>query len=137
MITEKNFDFLKRIQVVHKPDRRDENRKVLANELEIDNSWKIAMTRSAGKLIRRAASDFQDYLFVSMGVSVPVVYAEKTVKSPHVIMLTTVTEYAGTLTETPEKKGAFAFEGDDNGVLVCGFDERSVFYGTIHLEDKM
>ena len=137
MVTEKNFDFLKRIQVVHKPDRRDENRKVLAKELEIDNSWKIAMTRNAGKLIRRAASDFQDYLFVSMGVSVPVVYAEKAVKSPHVIMLTTVTEYAGTLAQAPEKKGAFAFEGDDNGVLICGFDERSVFYGTIHLEDKM
>ena len=137
MVVEQKFDFLKRIQVVHKPDRRDVSRKVAAGELEIDNSWKIAMTRNAGKLIRRAASDFQDYLFVSMGVSVPVVYVDKAAKAANTIMLTTVAEYGRDLTEVPEKRGSFFFDGDENGILICGVDERSVFYGTIHLEDKM
>ena len=137
MVVEQKYDFIKRMRDVHKADRRDAARKLLAGEFEIDNTWAIAMSADAGQLIRRAASDFQDYLLVSMGVSVPVVYTANQVKTAKQILLTTVETYKGTLAEAPAGRGSFAFEGDENGIVVCGVDERSVFYGTIHLEDKM
>ena len=76
MPQEKNYDFLKRMREVHKPNRRDQQAKPAADEIEIDNSWKLVIPAGAGKLLRRAASDFQDYLFTSMNVSVPILEIE-------------------------------------------------------------
>ena len=60
MQPEKNYDFLKRMRVVHKPDRRDGAAVLDPNEIAVDNSWKIVIPSGAGPLVRRAASDFQD-----------------------------------------------------------------------------
>lgn len=64
---EQNYDFRKRLWQVHKPFRRDRNRKCQCYEIEIDDKWKIGGVD--GRVIQNAISDFQDYLWVSMGVS--------------------------------------------------------------------
>ena len=85
---EKNFDFLKRMRVVHQPNRRDWTAKPEPGEILLDNSWKIVIPTSAGQLIRRAADDFQDYLFTSMNVSVPVLAEAHPLRGEKILLLT-------------------------------------------------
>lgn len=134
---EKNFDFLKRMRVVHQPGRRDWTAKPEPGEIMLDNSWKIVIPTAAGQLIRRAADDFQDYLFTSMNVSVPVLAEAHPLRGEKILLLTA--DASGLeLTRKPEKKCSFALEVTGNcGILLCGADERGVFRGTLHLEDVL
>ena len=43
MIQEKNYDFLKRMREIFKPDRRDPEAVPDKNEIELDSSWKIVI----------------------------------------------------------------------------------------------
>ena len=78
---EKNYDFLKRMRVIHKPNRRDAAATPSAQEIEITNSWQIAVKQNCAEQVLQAAEDFQDYLLRSMNVSVPVVRFEKMEKA--------------------------------------------------------
>ena len=137
MPQEKNYDFLKRMRQVHKPNRRDRQVKPDANEIEIDNSWKLVIPAGSGKLVRRAASDFQDYLFTSMKVSVPILEIEGPGRHDKSILLIPKS-FCTCNNPKPEKKGAFILDAvPGQGIVLCGFDERAVFFGSIHLEDIM
>ena len=131
MLQEKNYDFLKRMRVVHKPDRRDMTVKPKTGEIVLDNSWKIVIPAGAGQLVRRAASDFQDYLFVSMKVSVPVVEIEGPGRRDKCLLLIPKS-FCTCDNPKPEKKGAFILDAaEGQGIVLCGFDERAVFFGKI------
>ena len=67
---EQNYDFRWRHWQVHKPGQRDAARQVAADEIIVTNEWRIGYAKGAPALFAKAAADFQDYLFVSMGVSV-------------------------------------------------------------------
>ena len=137
MLQEKNYDFLKRMRTVHKPDRRDMTAEPKPGEIALDDSWKIVIPAGAGQLVRRAASDFQDYLFVSMKVSVPVVEIEGPGRHDKCLLLIPKS-FCTCDNPKPEKKGAFILDAvEGQGIVLCGFDERAVFFGTIHLEDVM
>ena len=136
MMTENNYDFLKRMRVIHKPDRRDFSLVQNSNEIVIDNSWKIVIPETASKLIRRAADDLQDYLFTSMNVSI-VIETGAAVKAAATILLTSAADYKGVCAEKPVKENSFDLEVSEDGILVCGYDDRSVLFGSLHLEDLM
>ena len=137
MPREKNYDFLKRMREVHKPDRRDTRAVPAADEIEIDGSWKLVIPAGAGRLLRRAAADLQDYLFTSMKVSVPVLELEAPGRREKTILLTPEPSCADGGPK-PDKKGAFVLDvSPDRGIALCGFDERAVFYGSIRMEDLM
>ena len=138
MLKEKNYDFLKRMKVIHKPSRRDFSLPVPAGAFALDNEWKIVIKKTAETLVRRAASDLQDYLLVSMHVSVPVLEVEEVRRSAKSIVMTVASDYKGVIHAHPEKRGAFVFEGSaEEGILLCGAEGRGVLYGSIHLEDRM
>ena len=138
MIKENNYDFLKRMRVIHKPDRRDASIQASDNELVLDNSWQIVIPVNASAVICRAARDMQDYLLSSMRISVPVIKTDKAVKAPKTLLYTTMADYQGKVDRIPERKGAFCFEGSvAEGILLCAAEERGVLYGSIHLEDEM
>ena len=137
MREEKNYDFLKRMREVHKPDRRDPSLKPADGEFEIHSSWRIVIGSGASKLVRRAADDFQDYLLKSMNVSLRIETVKEVKKAPGTILLATAAEYQGIPLETPRKQGSFVLEASADGILICGAEERGVFYGSIHLEDLM
>lgn len=137
MQDEKNYDFLKRMREVHKADRRDRSRTPSEGEFEVDSSWRIVIGSSAPKLVRRAANDFQDYLLKSMNVSVRIEPSSELKKTPKTLLFVTAAEYQGIPLETPRKQGSFVLEASGDGILVCGAEERGVFYGSIHLEDLM
>lgn len=66
---EHNYDFRARHWQVHKPNRRDPARTADAGELMLDASWRLG--GAGGEVLTNALRDFQDYLWVSMGLSLP------------------------------------------------------------------
>ena len=67
-MTEKNYDFRKRHWTVHRPNMRQADRVKQDSELLLDDSWKLG--GCCGEVTQNALRDFQDYLWVSMGLSV-------------------------------------------------------------------
>jgi len=68
-MTEKNYDFRKRLLEVHKSNIRDYNALPQVDEIEINEDWEILIPENAGRVILTAARDLQDYFFTSMGLS--------------------------------------------------------------------
>lgn len=66
---EHNYDFRARHWQVHKPNRCDPARAADAGELMLDASWRLG--GAGGEVLTNALRDFQDYLWVSMGLSLP------------------------------------------------------------------
>ena len=122
---EKNYEFLKRFQVIHKPNRRDGSLMPKSTETAIDESWCLTIPKNAPKLVERAATDFQDYLRVSMGVSL--VLREGNAPADKCIY------YA--VGKLPEN--SFKLAVTSKRITVTGCDARQVFRGSIHLEDLM
>jgi len=71
MEKEKNYEFRKRLDVVHKPDIFDRTKQPQADEIILDGSWEIVYDGLPQKGC--AALDLQDYLQVCMGIGIPVV----------------------------------------------------------------
>ena len=122
-MSERNYDFRKRHWAYHKPDRRDPARKAKKNEVLITNEWKIGCSGDKDSIALIAVKDFQEYLFTSMGVSIPLTDAP----GDKVIWV-----------EVSKKvKKGFVVEIDKNSVTLTAAEDKMTFKGTIHLEDMM
>ena len=138
MMQEQNYDFIKRLRAVHQPDRRNLLLRPETDELEIDSDWKIVIGCKARSLVRRAAEDFQNYLQVSQNVSIPLVQSGQLVRAPKTILLTVASDGVWEAGRKPVKPRGFLLDiSKTNGVFLCGTEERGVFTGAIHMEDRM
>ena len=72
---EKNYDFLKRFQIIHHPDRRTVF-DLPDNSVEITSQWIIRVPASPSAAEIRAAADLLDYLDVSMGIKLQLVKSD-------------------------------------------------------------
>lgn len=118
---EKNYDFRKRHWEVHKPGRRNPERAVKATEIEICGDWRIG---GIGDVVtENAVKDLQDYLWVSMGVSLKRCSedGDKTIWI--------------TVDETVDR--GFILEVCPKGVLVRLCKDKEAFRAIVHLEDLM
>ncbi|WP_409345527.1 hypothetical protein [Paenibacillus sp. MBLB4367] len=139
-MSEKNYEFRKRLEVVHKPDRRDPNVRASAQEVEITDEWRIVIAKDAGPVVLNVAKDLQDYLLVSMDVSVPV----RRVSDPalaasseeNVIVLAERRQLPA-LGQNLTEPRSYRLFAEANRITVCGFDERGVGQGSYFLEDLM
>ena len=68
---ERNYDFRKRLDRVHKPDIWDHNRRPEAEETVLDAGWEIVYDALPER--GTAACDLQDYLQICMAISLPIV----------------------------------------------------------------
>ena len=68
MMQENRYDFRKRLDVVHKPNRRDPDAQPAADEIVIDSSWNICIGNNPSAEILAIARDLHDYFMVSMKV---------------------------------------------------------------------
>ncbi len=137
---EQRYAFRKRLESVHKPGRRSAGAVPEANEVQIDESWHIVFAQDEDPAIVHVAKDLQDYLFVSMGVSVRLQLtsdlekaAEETMNG---IILTTkeaLPEWGASLSEPR----SYRITAMPNRIVVCGFDARGVGQGSFFLEDLM
>lgn len=137
MLQEKNYDFLKRMKLIHIPGRRDHSFTGNGNDILVDQDWKIAVSRNPSKKAMRAALDFQDYLLVSMDISLPIVKLSHGENREKCIQFLKKEEYDGTLAHVPEKAGSFAVEFAKENVLLCGADDNSLLYAMVYIEDCM
>lgn len=153
-MTERNHEFRKRLEVVHKPDRRDPDMRPEAGEIEIGHDWHIAISRQAGPVVLQVAKDLQDYLLVSMNVSVSIRLVSHigniAALGERVIVLATKAELfavdalgasdisAGAMLGSRlAKPRSYHVIAVKDRVVICGSDDRGVGQGSYYLEDLM
>lgn len=122
---EKNYDFLKRFRQIHKPDRRTVFRAAGADEIMLDESWSIYCGSESSNEIKRAADDLQDYLFVSLGLSLRLT---PKIQDKCIVFVNS---------NTKVKPGAYEIEVAADKIVVNGDDLKGVLRGGIALEDAM
>lgn len=137
---ERKYEFRRRLEVVHKPGRRDSAVAPEADEVEITEEWRIVISEHAGSLVFQVAKDLQDYLLVSMGVSVRIRrvsdIGEVTAAGQRVIVLAPKEELDG-LGEGLGKSRSYRITAASQKIVVCGYDDRGVGQGSYYLEDLM
>ncbi len=128
-----NYEFRKRLEIVHKPDRRQEKIVLQPDELLIEDGWTIIISTRAAQLIVNVAKDLQDYLFTSMRVSVLVKRSEDlandALHAENVIVLATkeeLTRYGAELS-VPR---SYRYVCTEKRVIICGCDEQGVGQGS-------
>ncbi|MBR2373839.1 MAG: hypothetical protein IKA87_06375, partial [Lentisphaeria bacterium] len=122
-MSEVNYDFRKRHWEYHKPGRRDPARKAGKNEVMITGEWKIGCNAESGSIADIAVKDFQDYMFKSMDLSLPL-----TREDGAKVLWVEVSKKV--------KKG-FVIEVEKDHVKVTAAEDKMTFRGTIHIEDIM
>lgn len=120
---EKNYDFRARRWAVHTPDRRDFSRTASPAEILLDESWCIGCPADASDTVFNAADDFQDYLQVSMGLSLPVIHENR----PCTLWLS----------ENASIEKGYTLDVSESAVLLTGKSGADVFRGIVALEDLM
>ena len=140
MTRESNYSFRRRLDQVHRPERRDPNVKPDANEVVLEEGWRIIIAEDASPYVVGVARDLQDYLFTSMNVSVLLVRETTGVEADRpgrrVILLTTqesVPDHEPRLT-VPR---SFRLVVHSDRIVVLGCDELGVGQGCYHIEDLM
>ena len=131
-MAERNFEFRRLLNQVHRPGRRDPNRRPAAGEVVIDDGWCIAVAPDAGEYLVGVARDLEDYLFCSQGVSVRVVRAPRAAEEARTIRLT-----CGDGAPELSRPRSYRLIVKADSVVVCGFDERGIAQGCYWLEDLM
>lgn len=135
-----NYEFRKRLEIVHKPDRRQEKIVLQPDELLIEDGWAILISTRAAQLIVNVAKDLQDYLFTSMRVSVLVKRSEDlandALHAENVIILAAKQELTDCGAELSVPR-SYRYICTEKRVIICGCDERGVGQGSYYLEDLM
>jgi hypothetical protein len=126
-MTEKNYDFKKRMRVVHLPDRRDFAVRTGAAEVLLDESWSIVLADDFGQGGDKAATDFQDYLGVSMSLPLRLYRGKAEISGP-VIRLCAIPESG---------KGAFQLRVSGTEIMLGASDLAGLWNGVVYLEDCM
>ena len=136
-MTERNYEFRRRIAVVHKPNRRDANAQPGSKDVLIEDGWSIIIPTNASEVIVTVAKDLQDYLFTSMGVSILLrAAADVSATGTNSIVLATKQELPdlGAGLNVPRSYRLLVSPGR---VTVCGNEDRGTAQGSYFLEDLM
>ncbi|MBI4023375.1 MAG: hypothetical protein HY360_00235 [Verrucomicrobia bacterium] len=137
---EKCFEFRRRLEQVHATNRRDPSVKPGHAEVLIETGWRIAISEQASPLVMNVARDLQDYLLVSMRVSVLLVQVpslSQAVKNASRMILLGTKENLPALGRGLSVSRSYRIVCSAGGMVVCGCDERGVGQGSYFLEDLM
>lgn len=132
---EQPFDFINQHTQGLPPLSRDPDARLSADELAIDDKWRIAIPAHATVPLTTAAQELQQYLKVAMRVDVALLQdADLTTLSGQ-----QPTILAGTRDQLPGAGADLKASKDyrimvtDNVITVCGFDELGTMYGLYNL----
>ena len=125
--SEPAYEFRKRMEQVHQPDRRDPAQKRAEGECELRDGVAIRLPNDASDLVRRAACDFADYLSVSMQVDGDVWRHGRAGEPEQTVDLV--------LDKTLRPREYRVETGD--GVRLSAADDRALAQALYHLEDVM
>lgn len=122
---EQNYDFRKRLAVLHVPRLSSDALPVQLDETLIDPSWTI-VPGSDDKVLMHAVRDIQDYFLKSMSVRLPVI-PEK-IEQPKTIFI-------GVSPEKKERTSRISAEKDL--IRITGATAREAAQGCYRLEDEL
>ena len=133
---EHNFEFRRRLNVVHRSNRRDGSLLPRESETVIDDGWRIVVSPEAGEYLVGVAQDLQDYLFTSMGVSALLVRGVSETAGRRSIVLTTAAD-SPALGAGLEQVRSYRLVVEAERIVLCGRDQRGIGQGCYYLEDLM
>lgn len=137
---EKRYEFRRRLEITHKPNRGNADVRPAAGEIEVDDEWRIVVSEEASPLIRNVAKDLQDYFDVSMNVQVRLSrvkdIAAASDSEERAIILAEKRELPELGAELSETRGYRLICGE-NRIIVCGNEDRGVGQGSYYIEDLM
>jgi len=126
-MAELNYDFRKRMLEVHKPDRRNYDIKPTDTQTMIGDDWSVVLPLDYDKVLYNAAKDFEEYLFISMNVTVKVARDCGGSACKAVVLAV----------DTSLDENAYHININADAIKVTGYDSRSCAQGLYHLEDLM
>ena len=124
---------------VHRP-RRDASATATAEEIDLSaGGWKLLATGAADSVLGVAATDFRDYLDVSMQAPIeldatPMLGDWREVQ--HAIVVGTPQTLLGCGEDLAGPKD-YALDFSEARIVVCGFDEKGAAQGLYNLEARM
>lgn len=129
---ERNYDFRKRLLVVHEKDIRDNKRTAKENEYMLADAVVIGVLGAYTDVTETAVYDYIDYLQKSMHIS-----ARMAIGDENADITVSLAEDAGIeLGDCASYKG-FRIDTDDNGIKIYGFDERGIGQALYYMEVLM
>ena len=131
---EKNYEFRRFLEKVHTPNRRDNTVVCGKNEVEITEGWAILIEENCANVILNVARDLQDYLLVSMNVSV--LLKKKADLTPDLEQGSQVIILAERPCELT-KKNSYRLNVAKDRVVILGADPLGTAHGSYFLEDLM
>ncbi|MGN0871312.1 MAG: hypothetical protein ACI4UV_09000 [Victivallales bacterium] len=136
MKIEQPYEFREFLNQIHLPDRRNNDvAPVEADEIKIDGSWFIRIPADASAGLRRAASDLQDYFFVSMKESLKLVISDE--KQEKEIVLTEKWKKGDAPSDICGDSRAYDYTCEKNAIRVDGDTWVGAAQGGYYLEDLM
>lgn len=128
---EKNYEFRHRMLKIHRDGLRDIALFPAEDELEIKDGFTLDISRVSSDVVLTAAKDLQDYLLISMGVSVLIDTKGGIDGSGRI-----------SVDIAPDRltlgKGYMGYKlSFDDGIKIDAFDERGVAQAFYFLEDMM
>lgn len=137
---ERNYEFRNRLDVVHKPNRRNPAMQPEPDECRIGDGWQIVISEDASPLVVHVAKDLQDYFFASMNCSLLLRRSsdigDAAENGVRVIVLAEKAQLPG-YGESLHKTRSYRIVADGENIVICGFDERGTGQGSYYLEDLM
>ena len=121
---EKNYDFRKRIDIVHHPLMNDSDIPCQENEVAITPAWRIVCPDNAPAAILETAKDLEDYFKVSQGIYV---HVENSGDPAIVLDLDPASKLA---------KGAFELTVAENKITITASSPGGIRRGGVYLEDQ-
>lgn len=133
----RNYDFRKEMHEFHRRDIMDRTYVPGEGMLGIDNRFAILIPERQDLVLQTAALDLQNYLFVSLNVSVAVKRTAQWTDIPeNVIAVGTCDDY-GCAWEGESVPASYRIVTEKNRVLICGIDSRGCAQGCYQIEDQM
>ncbi|MEO5996564.1 MAG: hypothetical protein ABIN89_07540 [Chitinophagaceae bacterium] len=117
--------------------RRDGTIKPLANEILVDERWKIIVKTGNSIILKNATQDFQEYLDKSMGTRVEIVELNSLKKLPTSIIVGTREQLPGFGLQLKGSKDYEIIVTPQSSVIICGYDEKGAMFGLYNLEARM
>ena len=133
---ERNYDFRRDMLQIHPFGLREAERLPADDELVLDENTIIFIPADAGRVLRRAALDLQDYLYTSMNVSVRIrPYTNLDQPGPGQIIYA-LKETNPVMLGAGDAPGGYRIDCGDR-IVITGHDERGAMQGGFFLEDMM
>ena len=127
LLPQKNYDFKKELLTIHKPNVRDFSLAPNKDDFDLSKGASVSMEMPEDIVVKTAAQDFCDYLYVSQQVSTSLLREGKgNIHLRYATDLTVGNGYMG-----------YRISTSCTGILIEGHDERGIAQALYYLEDLM